>query len=96
MTSLDRDILTFPTLCLPQSPSHLTYHHYPLVVEQCLSSAPCSHLSTMDMTPVVPKMFHQEVFEGQLTKRVPRVGGGIGTCKVTELQPPPFKSLRVP
>ncbi|EGW08663.1 Cytotoxic and regulatory T-cell molecule [Cricetulus griseus] len=33
----------------------------------------------MDMTPVVPKMFHQEVFEGQLTKRVPRVGGGIGT-----------------
>lgn len=65
MTSLDRDILTFPTLCPPQSLSHLTHRHYPRVVGQCFSSAPCPLLSTMDMTPVVPKMFQQEVFKGQ-------------------------------
>lgn len=95
MTSLDRDMFAFATLCLPPSLSQLTQHHYPLVVEQGLPSGPHSHLSTMELTPVVPEMFPQEVFEGQLTKRALRVGGGTGPCKVTELQPPPFKSLPV-
>lgn len=58
-----------------------------------MSLVPHSHLS-IAMTPVTPEMFHQEVFEGRLrgsSEWVEESGR-----QVSELQPPPFKSLPVP